>query len=108
MSEQGGGARAVVEASELLTVVRFQEELRQVTRFGLHPPVGDPLDAAVKRIERYPSYSQSRLLARILAALTYQLTLYLRSLLAHNLRVEFALGRSAVSYGLALPVFSHR
>ena len=57
----------------MLSALRFQEELRRVTRFRVHPPVGDPLDAAVRRIEQNPAYAQSRLLTRMLSALTYQL-----------------------------------
>ena len=59
-------------ASELLSALRFLEELRRVVRFRFHPPVGDPLEAVVKKIERNPAYAQSRLLTRILAALTHQ------------------------------------
>jgi len=72
MSEQGGGSRPAVGATELLSVDRFQEELRRVASFRSRVPVGDPLDAAVKKIERNPAFTQSRLLTRILAALTYQ------------------------------------
>jgi len=62
----------VAHATEMLSAVRFQQELRQVTRFRDHPPVGDPLDAAVKKIEQNPAYAQSRLLARLLVAITYE------------------------------------
>ena len=72
MSDQSAGLRPAVGATELLSAVRFQEELRRVTRY--RPPllVGDPLDAAVRKIEQNPAFAQSRLLTRILAALTYQ------------------------------------
>jgi len=60
-------------ATELLTAVRFQDELRRVARFfRSRLPVGDPLDATVRKIELNPAFAQSRLLTRILAALTYQ------------------------------------
>ena len=59
--------------SELLSVARFLEELRHVTRFRSSPPIGDPLDAAVRKIENNPAFSQSRILTRLLAALTYGL-----------------------------------
>lgn len=72
MSEQGGGSRPAAGATELLSAVRFQEELRRVARFRSRPPVGNPLDATVRKIEQNPAYTQSRLLTRILAALTYQ------------------------------------
>lgn len=72
MNEQGSALRPAAGATELLSAVRFQEELRRVTRY--RPPllVGDPLDAAVRKIEQNPAYAQSRLLTRMLAALTYQ------------------------------------
>jgi histidine ammonia-lyase len=73
MTEQGAGSRPAAGGTEPLSAVQFQEELRRVTRFRLHPPVGDPLNAAVRRIEKNPAYSQSRLLARMLAAITYGL-----------------------------------
>ncbi|MGH8632551.1 MAG: hypothetical protein ACRET7_00295 [Burkholderiales bacterium] len=72
MSEQGREAIAPARAIELLSIGRFQEELRRVTRFRLHPPVGDPLNATVRKIEKNPAFAQSRLLTRLLAALTYE------------------------------------
>lgn len=59
-------------ALELLSITRFQEELRRAARFRSGPSVGSPLDAAVKRIENSPAFTQSRLLTRVLAALAYQ------------------------------------
>jgi hypothetical protein len=56
----------------MLSAVRFQEELRRVTRYRPSLLVGDPLDAAVRKIEQNPAFAQSRLLTRMLAALTYQ------------------------------------
>lgn len=58
--------------SELLSIPRFLDELRHVTRFRSSPQIGDPLDAAVRRIENNPAFSQSRILTRLLAALTYE------------------------------------
>jgi hypothetical protein len=58
-------------SGEVLSGVQFQEALRHVTRFRLYSPVGDPLNAAVKRIEQNPAYLQSRLLVRVLSALTH-------------------------------------
>jgi hypothetical protein len=72
MSEQGGGSRPAAGATELLSIPRFLEELRRIARFRSGLPIGDPLDAAVKKIENNPAFTQSRLLTRILAALTYQ------------------------------------
>jgi len=59
-------------ATELLSIARFLDELRHVTRFRTSPPIGDPLDAAVRRIENNPAFSQSRILTRLLAALAYE------------------------------------
>lgn len=59
-------------AIELLSIARFQEELRRIARFSRPAPVVQPLEAAVRRIEKNPAFAQSRLLARILTALTYQ------------------------------------
>lgn len=72
VSEQGGGSRPAAGAIELLSIPRFLEELRRVARFRPGSPIGNPLDAAVKKIEKNPAYTQSRLLTRILAALTYR------------------------------------
>ena len=72
MNEQVAVTRAAVGATELLSAVRFQEELRRVARYRASPPIGDPLDAAVRKITQNPAFTQSRLLARVLTALTYQ------------------------------------
>lgn len=72
MSEQGDGSKPAAGVADSLSIPRFLEELRRVARFRTGPPIGDPLDAAVKQIEKNPAFTQSRLLTRILAALTYQ------------------------------------
>ena len=72
MSGHVTGAGSAARSAELLSVTSFQEELRGIARYRSHPPVGDPLDSAVKRIERNPAHAQSRLLTRILAALVHQ------------------------------------
>lgn len=72
MSGQGRGSGSAAGATELLSAVRFQEELRRIARFRPRALIGNPLDAAVRRIEQNPAFTQSRLLTRILAALTYQ------------------------------------
>lgn len=59
-------------ASERLSALQFQEALRHVVGFRQQPPIADPLAAAVKRIEQNPAFAQSRLLTRILVALTYE------------------------------------
>jgi hypothetical protein len=69
-------------ATELLTAVQFQEELRRVVRYRASPPIGDPLDAAVRRITQNPAFTQSRLLARVLTALTCQEGAFRRAELA--------------------------
>ena len=73
MNEQGGESSSRPGATELLSAVRFQEELRRVGRFfRSRLSVGDPLEATVRKIEQNPAFSQSRLLTRILAALAFQ------------------------------------
>jgi hypothetical protein len=73
VGEQGSGSSPRPGAAEWLSAARFQEELRRVARFfRSRPAVGDPLDATVRKIELNPAFAQSRLLTRILAALTYQ------------------------------------
>jgi hypothetical protein len=57
----------------MLPMIAFQDVLRRsVQFFRPRVPAGDPLVQAVKIIEQNPAYTQSRLLTRILAALTYQ------------------------------------
>jgi hypothetical protein len=72
MSGQGSQLQGEAGATEVLSFARFLEELRRVARFRRAPPIGDPLDAAVRRIENNPAFAQSRLLTRILSALAYQ------------------------------------
>lgn len=72
MSGQSGQLERTAGATESLSISRFLEELRRVPRYGRAQPIGDPLAAAVRRIENSPAFAQSRLLTRILAALTYQ------------------------------------
>jgi hypothetical protein len=59
-------------ASEMLSAAQYQEALRHVVRFRAQAPVGDPLASAVRLIQQGPAFAQSRLLTRILVALTYQ------------------------------------
>ena len=73
MSELGAETSFRPEATELLSPVRFQEELRRVASFfRSRLPVGDPLEGTVRKIEQNPAFAQSRLLTRILTALTYE------------------------------------
>jgi hypothetical protein len=58
-------------STERLTAAQYQEALREAVRFRPEAPVGDPLAVALKRIEENPAFSQSRLLTRLLVALTY-------------------------------------
>ena len=72
MSELVRESKPAAGATELLPIARFLDELRHVTRFRSSPQIGDPLDAAVRRIENNPAFSQSRILTRLLVALTYE------------------------------------
>jgi hypothetical protein len=62
----------MMNVTEQLSAAQFQEALRQVPRYRERPVIGDPLASAVTRIELNPAFAQSRLLTRILVALTYQ------------------------------------
>lgn len=69
MSELVRESKPAAGATELLSIARFLDELRHVTRFRSSPQIGDPLDAAARRIENNPAFSQSRILTRLLSAL---------------------------------------
>ncbi len=58
--------------TERLSAGEYQVALRQAVRFRAEAPVVDPLAVALKRIEANPALSQSRLLTRLLVALTYR------------------------------------
>jgi hypothetical protein len=72
MSANAAGSTAIADAAELLSAASFQEALRGIARYRSQVPVGDPLDVAVRKIADNPAFTQSRLLARMLVALTYQ------------------------------------
>jgi hypothetical protein len=72
MSEQRTGSGSAFGTSDVMSAVEFQEELRRFARFNLRPPVENPLVAAVQKINDNPAFTQSRLLSRILTALTYE------------------------------------
>ena len=57
--------------TEILTAVQFQDELRRAARLDGRCGAEDPLAAAVLQIQTNPMFAQSRLLARILDALTH-------------------------------------
>lgn len=57
---------------EVLSCSAFQAELRRIARFWPGSTAGNPLDDVVKRIEANPAFTQSRLLTRVLTALTHQ------------------------------------
>lgn len=70
MSGQLTGPRSY-GAGEIMSALEFQDELRRVARFALPRPVENPLAVAVQTIKNAPAFTQSRLLGRILTALTY-------------------------------------
>lgn len=59
-------------ARGILSVDQFEQLLRRAARFIPKGTVADPLDALVQKVVQHPAYSESRLLARLLAALTFQ------------------------------------
>jgi hypothetical protein len=72
MSEPLTGLRPAFGASDAMTAFQFEEELRHIARFDLQRSVENPLAAAVQKIRDNPAFAQSRLLGRIVTALTYQ------------------------------------
>ncbi|MBK8324150.1 MAG: hypothetical protein IPL06_15865 [Betaproteobacteria bacterium] len=57
--------------AEQLSASEFPQALREALRFRPEPVIGDPLAVVLARVERDPAFSQSRMLTRILVALTY-------------------------------------
>jgi hypothetical protein len=57
--------------SDALTAAEFQDEVRLSARLDRPLVIEDPLAAALEQIQQHPFFAQSRLLARILTALTY-------------------------------------
>jgi hypothetical protein len=56
---------------DTLSAAEFNDELRHAARLDRPMVVENPLGAALVQIEEHPTYTQSRLLARIMSALTY-------------------------------------
>jgi len=65
-------SKAEAAAREILSVVRFREELRQGVQALAPPAISSALAEVVKSIELNPAFAQSRLLARVLSALISQ------------------------------------
>ena len=65
-------SKAEAAAREILSVTRFQEELRQGVQAPAPAATTNLLAEAVKTIELNPAFAQSRLLARVLSALISQ------------------------------------
>jgi hypothetical protein len=71
-SPQRSGATSAFGSSDVMSIVQFQEELRRLASFEVRSAVENPLGQAVRKITDNPAFAQSRLLSRILTALTYQ------------------------------------
>ena len=56
---------------DVLTAMQFQQELRRAARLDAPCVLENPLAEAVQQIQKHPMHTQSRLLTRILDALTY-------------------------------------
>lgn len=65
-------SNAEAAAREILSVTRFQEELRLGVQSLTPPAIAGALAEVVKSIELNPAFAQSRLLARVLSALISQ------------------------------------
>ncbi len=70
-------------ASIMIPIQQFEDELRRVARLVPKSTLENPLGAIVDKIVQNPAYNESRLLTRLLTALTYQ-------------RGEFRLAEAAV------------
>jgi hypothetical protein len=55
-----------------LSVQQFEQELRRAARFVPQVAVTDPLQALIQKIVEHPAHTESRLLTRLLGALTCQ------------------------------------
>ena len=62
-------SKAEAAAREILSVTRFQEELRLGVQALAPPAITSALAEVVKSIELNPAFAQSRLLTRVLSAL---------------------------------------
>lgn len=84
---------------DVMSLVQFQDELRRVARFDASAPPADALAAAVQKIRDNPAFSQSRLLTRMLRALTNQSGEFRRAEVSSfdtaTLRIVIALMNSA-------------
>jgi len=56
----------------LMPVQAFQSELRRLARFSAKPATEDPLEWIVQKVVQNPAFSESRLLTRLLHAVTYR------------------------------------
>lgn len=65
-------ANAEAAAPEILSVARFQDELRLGVQALIPPAPASALAEVVKSIELNPAFAQSRVLTRVLAALLTQ------------------------------------
>ena len=65
-------SKAQAAAKEILSVTRFQEELRLGVQSLAPPAIASALAEVVKSIELNPAFAQSRLLTRVLSALISQ------------------------------------
>ncbi len=65
-------SNAEAAAREILSVARFQEELRLGVQALVPPALSSALAEVIKSIELNPAFAQSRLLARVLSALLSQ------------------------------------
>jgi hypothetical protein len=56
--------------NDVMSLEEFQAEVRRIARFQPKEPPGDVLAATVQNVSENPTFSQSRLLHRIVQALT--------------------------------------
>ena len=60
----------VASLSDRMSLPQFEEELRRVARFRRDVPIADPLGAALKLISDSPAAQESRLVGKLIRALS--------------------------------------
>jgi hypothetical protein len=71
MSNDSSTPRAATGTTDIITLEQFEEQVRHAARFDAGAPTENPLAAAVQKIRDNPALMPSRLLGRMLHALTY-------------------------------------
>ena len=60
----------IIASPDVMSLEQFSDELRRMGRYIVGEPLASPLDAALEKIQSGPAFAQSRLLGRMVQALT--------------------------------------